>query len=434
MYSDVSELKQIEKSCSISTCKMPFVYLWEQPLLQLGTWALRLLVVFVLFIAGFFVWKILQTIPQLVEWDRSVVTLLFLLLPINGARIGLSSARASVALALFALGVLLVCRRTVAQTILGLILITYTMFWDSFQVFALVALIPLVLADLARSGRISKYVKIVAPTLAGLALASRYPLKDLIVDSGFLAEPNGYNTIRPAFLMRAVLVGTLLSLPLAWQLFRSLAIKKSVHDFSGGLVDFGFFVLSLGTFPYLAVGHFANMSDWIEMWLPDNSDWHSRHQLLQGTGFAMIATALLKALRPQLINKFLITVICSCLIFNTSIFANYYVDGLKQRDIIALFRSQSEDLRGIEIFQIIDSAEDVNARGRGVRDYEFEGMITSALGRPVTIWESEPQTEVCKPEILGKTVVIQKISGRLKTLLTRGPIVTLNFSDLVACH
>jgi hypothetical protein len=69
-----------------------------------------------------------------------------------------------------------------------------------------------------------------------------------------------------------------------------LAIKKSIRHFSGGSLEFGLFILALGTCPYLAVGHFANLSDWITMWLPDNSDWDSRHQLLQGMGFALLVT------------------------------------------------------------------------------------------------------------------------------------------------
>ena len=433
-YVDIPRLRQLESSCSISRCKLPFTFLWEQPLLQLGPWALRLLVIVALFSAGVFVSRILDEIPQLGQWERSVTTVLFLLIPINGARIGLSSARHSVALALFALGVLLVCRRKIALTLFGLTLITYAMFWPSFRVFALVLLIPLSLKDLALGGRISKFTIIVGSLIPCLALVNQYLLADLVVRAGFFAPDDGYNSIRPAFLARAVLIGGLLSVPLAWRVLESLVIRKSFQHFSGGLFEFGLFLLSLGTFPYLAVGHFANLSDWIVMWLPDNSDWDSRHQLLQGLGFALLLTSLLKAVQPRLTKRFLFGMIAACLALNTSIYANYYVDGLKQRDVMASFRSQSHELSGVLLFQIRDGALDVNARGRTVRSYEWQGMITEALDRPITIWENESQTAGCTTEVLGKVVQVRKTSGRLKALVTRGQIVTLDFTDLVACR
>jgi hypothetical protein len=433
LYRDIPRLREIETSCAIGRCKLPFTFLWEQPLLQLGPWALRLMVIIALFLASVLVWKIICGIPQLGQWERSVTTIFFLLLPINGARIGLSSARASFALALFSLGVWLVCQRRFTQTLFGLALISYTMFWPSFQVFALVTVVPLALKDLALQQKISKFTIIVGSLIPCLALANTYILANLVVHFGFFAQDDGYNVIRPAFMARAVLIGGLLSAPLAWRLFQSLAIKKSIRHFSGGPLEFGLFILALGTFPYLAVGHFANLSDWIIMWLPDNSDWDSRHQLLQGMGFALLVTSLLKTIQPHMIDRFLLVMISACLVFNLSIYANYYVDGLKQRDVMASFRSQSVQLTGIQLFRIDDSAQDVNARGRGLRAYEWEGMISEALDRPITIWEDNPQTLGCTTEILGKSVQIRKTSGRLKTLVTRGKIVTLDFTDLVTC-
>ena len=178
----------------------------------------------------------------------------------------------------------------------------------------------------------------------------------------------------------------------------------------------------------------TNLSDWIVMWLPDNSDWDSRHQLLQGIGFALLATSILKTVQPRMVNRFVFVCISTCLVFNTSMYANYYVYGLKQRDVIASFRSLSKELQGVQLFQIDDEALDVNARGRNVRAYEWEGMITKALDRDVVILENKPQTPGCTTEIVGKTVRIRKTSGRLKALVTRGQIVTLDFTDLVACR
>jgi multisubunit Na+/H+ antiporter MnhC subunit len=151
-------------------------------------------VILALFLVSVLVWKIICGIAQLGQCERSVTTIFSLVLPINGAQIGLSSARASSALALFTLGVWLVCQRRSTQTLFGLALISYTMFWPSFQVFALVTVVPLALGDLALQQN-SKFTIIVGSLIPCLALANTYILANLVVHFGFFAQDDGFDII-----------------------------------------------------------------------------------------------------------------------------------------------------------------------------------------------------------------------------------------------
>jgi hypothetical protein len=103
-----------------------------------------------------------------------------------------------------------------------------------------------------------------------------------------------------------------------------------------------------------------------------------------------------------MIDRFLFVMTSASLVFNLRIYANYYVDGLKQRDVMASFRSQSVQLTGIQLFRIDDSAQDVNARGRGLRDYEWEGMISEALDRPTPSGRTIPRHWVAQLRFVGK--------------------------------
>jgi hypothetical protein len=434
MYRDKEQISELDKTLPIRRIKLPFTYLWEEPMMEVGVWVLRMVVIVSFFIGAILLYRILKLIPNVSPRVQSVTVVLFLLLPINGARIGLSSARASLALMLFLAAGLLICKRRTSHLLIGLAIISYVMFWDSFQVFSLVLLIPLVLVDVTANKRISSYTLFVGFAIVLLAIVNRYLLSGLVVHLGFAGADDGYNSIKTQFLVRAALVGGLLSMPLIVGLARGILRQEPRSRSTVGVLEIALFALALGTFPYLAAGHFANLSDWISGWLPDNSDWDSRHQLLQGFGFALLGAAFLETVRPRHSSRYLFVLVMACLVLNTSTYASYYVDGLKQRDFMAELKSRVDELSDVTIFQVVDEARDVNARGRGVRDYEWEGMLTQVLGRPVEIFQPSPIEPGCTTEVLGKSLKITKISGRMRAILTRSQIVAVELSDLVSCR
>ena len=433
MFKDTSRIYEFERTCSISRCKLPFTFLWEQPLLEIGTWTLRLTVVAAFLIAGYLLSLILDGISQLTQRNRSLIVIFFLLLPINGARIGLSSARASLALTVFMLGAYLVSRRSFIGVVFGLLCLSYSMFWDSFQVFGIVAAIPLVLKDLEREKKPSRTSVLISLTILAISFVVRYPLSDLVVNFGFAGADDGYNSIRLAFLIRAVLIFGLLTLPLAIELVKRIS-RGHLVSHRDLMLEFGLFLIGLATFPYLAVGQFANISDWVTTWLPDTSDWDSRHQLLQGLGFATLGAAFLNTVHSKLFNRYFILMVVGCIVLNSGIYSSYYVDGLKQRDIIEILKAQEARLEGIDLFDVVDEALDLNARGRKIRDYEWEGMLETALNRPVRIASSQSVSQKCQTAVIGKILTLRKISGRLKALITRGRVVEVEVSDLFGCQ
>jgi len=435
LYIDAEKLAEQEKQCPIDRCKVPFSYLWEQPLLSIGPWALRTAVVAGFVLGAYFFWMTLGKIRSVSERARSTATLLMLLLPINGARVALTNARATHMLLLFLFGAFLLTSRRVALNIFGLILIAVSAFQPSLQVFGLAAVLILLGKDYEDFQRISRKTIFLSAVLIAIPLLHRFLFSDVMVALSLAKSPDGYNTIRLATLIRAALVCGLLCVPFLASIALHIRSRQPITKFRTSLVQIGLLVLALGTFPYMAVGHFANLSDWIIVFLPDNSDWDSRHQLLQGPGYALLLTGLIAKVKEASQGAFLTAIIVGCLVLNSSTYANYYVDGLKQRDIISALQSQIADLETTSLFVFVDDARDVNARGRGVRDYEWDALTEEALGRQVEIIGISDTlgSAGCVGEQIGKTITIRKVSGRLKALLTRTQIVNIDITDLVAC-
>ena len=435
LYTNIDELETAERSCSIDRCKVPFTYLWEQPLLRIGDWTIKLLVILGFAIAGWLFWNLLKFSRSLTEVQCSMATVLFVLLPINGARVGLSTARASILLPIFLLGAVLFTYRKWILSSIGFFLVLYASFWPSYQTYVVAIAAVFAARDLSLRGTVSRRTWTIAFSLGTIPFIHQYFLGELIVRLGFAGAPDNYNSILPAFALRAVLVCGLLTTPLSMSLVKQLSRRKSLSDWRPTLLSVGLGLLALGTFPYMAVGHFANLSDWITPWLPDTSDWDSRHQLLQGPGFAIAITAILTgAVLPQRRMIALNTLVLISIVVSLSTYSGYYVDGLKQRDILADLRVSAQQFEEVTVVSISDMSLDLNARGRGIRDYEWKGLVETALGKPMTIWEKGSPELGCRSEVIGKTITIRKTSGRLKATLMRSRVASIEITDLIACR
>lgn len=434
-YADVLRRSEVERKCPIDTCgKIPFVYLWEEPLLRIGVWTMHLLVVLIFLSSAYFYYRLLASLSVVSEWQRSLTTALFLLLPIYGARVSLVTVRASMMLFLMLAGADLLTKNRRTPTIVGLALIVFAGFLPSIRFFSLSILFALIVNDLDGLKRISARTKLIGIILFLAAMLHHLVLDELRVRIGLASSPVGYNRIEHAFLFRAVIVCTALAFPFLVKLLSYVARHRSLLGFRSSLVSVGMLLLAMASFPYMAVGHFPNISDWIDVLLPDNSDWNSRHQLLQGFGYSLVLTGMLQMVVRERQRVLVVTTLAACGVLSFSAFGAYYVDALKQRDVIAQLRQLADELDGVELLRFDDLALDVNARGRGVRDYEWLGMVKTAIDTDVEILEDAPLTGSCFAEPVGKIVEVRKVGSRLRTLLLRSPIVHVSIAELITCR
>jgi hypothetical protein len=91
----------------------------------------------------------------------------------------------------------------------------------------------------------------------------------------------------------------------------------------------------------------------------------------------------------------------------------------------------ADSLTQVEAMVVRDSANDFNARGRGVRSYEWEAMFTRATGRMVRI--DSDSIEYCFTESPTAVLEIVPTGGRLISLLRREAAVNVSLERLEGC-
>jgi hypothetical protein len=406
-------------------CVVPFRGEIEGLLIDPGPWLMRL-PVFVFFpIIALLTQQFLRRTKWLQRDEETLVTLALLFLPMFGARIALTNFQYSFSLLLFTLGAWMTLSQRRLTRLASLLPIFWSMFIASFQVFVLVVLAVLVVRLLTKSDVLGSDRVVLLGSLLVFPFVHRYLIPRLLPE---LSVTDGYNTIRGAFLARAVMVSAILIFPLVIVTLRWFA--KRTADRPTVFIAVGLALLSVGTFPYLAVGHFPNLSDWVLPFLPDQSDWNSRHQLLQPFGIAVVVCGIQQTFVKNR-RGLLVLLLASSIFMNLATYSGYYLDWSKQRSVMAYLAQNADSLTQVEAMVVRDSANDFNARGRGVRSYEWEAMFTRATGRTVRI--DSDSIEYCFTESPTAILKIVPTGGRLISLLRREAAVNVSLERLDGC-
>jgi len=202
-------------------------------------------------------------------------------------------------------------------------------------------------------------------------------------------------------------------------------VSRESYQFSIGLA-----VLAAGTFPYLAVGHFANVSDWLLPFLPDQSDWNSRHQLLQPFGLALILVAIARMFRARM-RPFLLLVLLTSVALNTATYSGYHLDAMKQREFIAAVKAGEAHLRDVFAVVVDDQAQRFNARGRDIRPYEWTAILNRATNRALPADRfSIDYCDLSRPSML---ITVSADRSRLTSLIRNRIDLKVDFNGFSMC-
>jgi len=116
--------------------------------------------------------------------------------------------------------------------------------------------------------------------------------------------------------------------------------------------------------------------------VPRASDWDSRQQLLLGLGFSLITVGFLELVPKNVAkNMFGFAVVVSVFL-NFSFMRDYLMDWKKQTQIVSSIENLEIPLDS-KIVMVVesDAAKRFNARGRNIRNYEWEALLESGLNR-----------------------------------------------------
>ena len=417
-------IRQLQSECT-RWC-IPLRGWAETQLISVGPWAIRALTFILWPVVTFFLYQFLKRTPWLSRAEGSTVSLLFLLMPINGARVSLITNYYLFSLTLFALGAWMILSPRRLMRLVSLVPLFWSMFTASLQVFVFVLTAILVVRLMQKLDSLNQTNLLVLVLVTTLPFMHRYFLP--LIFQSMVITTDGYNTIRPAFLARALFFTFMLLVPLFLALLR-IRLKKPVPR-ENFLCYIGLALIGLGTFPYLAVGHFANLSDWILPFLPDESDWNSRHQLLQafGLAFVLLGISSMFGVRKR---SFIICTVALSIGLNFVTYSGYFLDGMKQREFVSAVHDMEKQLSGVSAVVISDESLRFNARGRWIRSYEWTAMLERATD--FAIEADDGRIQNCEVLAATKMLTITASNGRLKSLLTGRVGISVQASDLPTC-
>ena len=353
----------------------PLVGFIQWDLLGIRPQLFRVLTLVSYFAAGWLLFHILRTLRFLDIKQIKTITILFLILPINSARVSMTILHYSLSLLFFYLAwYLLVAKKSLTWRLLSI-----PLFLVSFDTVALIVFFVVPCCHFGYLMYLDQKVKKQYAALITTTLLLLAPLY-YILDGRFnptLDENAVYYTPK------------MVGVAFAFLLLITCAIITSLHfyrhriDLAGvmpiSLLLIGVNVVAIGATPYLVGGHFQTISEWMLDFVPASSDWNSRHQLLLGLGFAIMITGLLACTHDKFRRYLLFIAISICVLLNMNFMNIYYLDSLKQNEIIAQLRS-SDLLANSKVVMINDQAGLFNARGRSIRGWEWNGMLDEAFG------------------------------------------------------
>ena len=409
-----------------ANCVVPGRQTVEAVLIAPGPWLMRVLTFLYFPLIALLLASFLRRTCWLRIRETSHITVLVLFMPAYGARIALIDYQYSLAHLLFALGAWMTLSPRVLIRICALIPIFWGLFTASLQVFVAVIIVVLGMKLVRRELQKSADRLVILGALCVFPFVHRYLFPVLFPS---YAVTDGFNTIQVAFLLRAVIFTSLLLIPLMFLVLKLQRKKAVSREFV--LLSIGFAVLGAGTFPYLAVGHFANLSDWILPFLPDESDWNSRHQLLQPFGIAFIILAAAKMLRKRQ-RAFLFAILGISVALNIATYSGYYLDWMKQREFITQMSESSELLIDAKSIVLVDEAPRFNARGRGVRAYEWAAMVNRATDLNIIVDGNSIQ--FCAEKSPSHQVTVSASRGRLRSLISGRIGISIAIAKLSLCE
>lgn len=389
----------------------------------------RLLMISCYFFAGWFLFHILSTLKILTNEQVRLTTILFLILPINSARVAMCDFVWSYSFLLFYLAwYLLVTKRSRIAMFISL-----PLFLMSFSAVSLIIFFALPCMHFL-------YLKLSVPAankrVAYLITALFAMLAPLywIIDRRFNGPQGTYlvqYTVEKSGLMRALLL--LFACAVFVFLFLKTCDKKSEERRRSAIILTGTIVTVVGALPYIVGGHLVDISDWLIAFVPRFSDWDSRHQLLLGLGLSLTIAGFIGSIDSTFKRHSLAVLFGLCVLWNVTNMHAYYLDALKQDQVVALIQS-SDELKTSRVIMINDLTERFNARGRIYRAYEWDGIFAKAFGDNSKTTISGSSYVRCNDSLIPDTLLtITAQNGRLVTTVSRNLGLVLSVELIQPC-
>jgi len=388
--------------------RAPWGGLIEYLLLHIGVWAVTVATFLVFLASSLLVFGILRHRLAIESSVARMIVLLFLIVPVNHARISVAIFDYTTSYFLFYLGwFVLVQFKSLKGFVLACVILFLSFKTHSFLFFVLLPFLHFAwlnkteLLDFKKLNR--QHLQIVAiTTLPILYVAARslfWPPSEAWV--GYQKPSIG------GFILWLPSVAPFI-LGLIWILLREKN-KKGI-DVNFLIFWCGIGAIALSLMPYFVGGLFGDYISIIAL----RSDWGNRHQLLMPLGLALSAVGLNGMLQKHFKNLIFYMAVSVSLLFNSYFGSNYYLDSIKKDQVVDLF-SARVDLKPSSELVILDDTKRFNGRGSIYRDYEWSGLLKIA-GHEVA---SVSGKRLCDQQPNANQLTLKSETPYLEALATR---------------
>ena len=354
-----------------SVGRPPWSDVLETYLIPLGAWTVQVLTFALFFVTGLIIFQILRVFSKLSIPQVNLIVLLFLVIPVNHARISLVIFDNSSSYFLFYLGWLVLVRyKSTKSFVLACVILFLSFKTHSFLFFVL---LPFLHFAWSNKTELFDFKKLNRRHLQ-VATYAIMPLAYVVARSLFWPPSEawvGYQEPSISGLIRWMPTSVLFILGSIWLV---------LHRKNKKGVDVNFLVFWCGTgatalalMPYFVAELFREYISIIAF----RADWGTRHQLLLPLGLALSVVGLNGMLKKHLRNLIFILAVSVSLVFNTYVGSNYYLDSIKKEQVVELFLARV-DLKPSSELVILDDTKRFNGRGSTYRDYEWSGLLKTA--------------------------------------------------------
>jgi hypothetical protein len=355
--------------------RAPWGGLIEFSLLHLGTWAVTVATFFVFMACSLFLFLILRQGLVLDASNVRLIVLLFLIVPVNHARIAIAIFDYTSSYFLFYLGWFVLVRyKSTKGFVLGCVMLFLSFKTHSFLFFVLLPFLHFVWLN---KSELLTFKKLNRRHLQ-VAVIAVMPVAYILLRELFwppIESWQDYQQPTAAGVLTGlwpVLIG-LLGLSIIG--FRHF--KKRHTQLSWILIVGGFSITALALFPYFAgelyVGY-AGRPAYVTVF-EFRADWRSRHQLLMPLGLALSVVGLNELLKWKGKNIVVSFVLVVSVALNMFWGSQYFLMSHKQEQLVELFKETKGE---VEIASVADQTLRFNGRESTFRGYEWSGFMTLA--------------------------------------------------------
>lgn len=390
----------------IKTGLPPWRALIDQELLGIGYWTIRLLTFIMFFAAGLFLFEILKKTPFISLAQSRSIVLLFLIFPLNHARVPLVMFGYTTSYFLFFLAwMLLVKRSSWISFLSAYVCFIWSFMTHSFLTFTLLPILHFaylhrekLICRKPNSKNLTQFILLIGSPVLYYVLRSLYwqPAPEYL----------WYHTIY----FRGVIVSLVYFFPFVIAAFGLVLWVRSGRRVSSKalMMTMGFLAFAVGVFPYLSSGNLDSRTIFF-FW---ELDWTSRHQLLMPLGASVITVAVVYFISENKSKPIFALITAVMILLNVFWGIGTYVDSLKKVELENLL---SVELAGEESssFVFVDETRRFNLRESAYRLYEFAGHLSN------TGIVSVPEVGNECGEVLNQTeIVISSEKGLLEAFFS----------------